>query len=328
MVKPRNKQKPHEPVLVDEVLEALRLRELALSKKQTHFIDATLGFGGHTLNLVKSGANVLAIEADKKSIEVAQKRLKSVLTRPITSRFGGSETCPTPEVYNELPRGSFKLVYGNFRKIDEIAKNHKFHSVDGILFDLGISSYQLSDSRGFSFGKRQDPLDMRIDPETQAVKASDLLNALDEKKLTLLFEVVLPKPTGLYLAKRIVERRLQKKFESVGDLLEIVGDKKTYHRIHPATLSFLALRIAVNSELENLKESIPRAYELLKKGGRLVVISFHSAEDSIVKKFFREYQDKDMAKIISKKPIVPTKNEIFANPRARSAKMRVLEKIW
>lgn len=311
MEKGQDYQELHKPVLLSEVLEGLRVKELAHLKK-ANFIDATLGLGGHTVEIVKNGGNALGIEADNETLEIARERLKLA--------------CPPTFRTNE--RGFYNLVLGNFRDIDKIAKVNGFNSVDGVLFDLGISSYQLGEKRGFSFQDKSAPLDMRIDPRVAAVKASDLLMLLDAKKLSQVFETTLPRGTSKIIASNIVRKRKEKELKTVGDFLETIsGVFRSRDKIHHATLPFLALRIAVNSEIENLREALPKAFELLKPGARLVVISFHSGEDFVVKNFFRREESDGRARILTKKPMVPGEHEVLENPRARSAKMRIIEKI-
>ena len=176
MKKLKEAKELHEPVLLNEVLEALRVKEIARSKKAC-YIDATVGLGGHTREIVKAGARVLGIEADLYSLEIARERLK--------------EACPTLESDDHF-QGSFILTHGNFIEIEKIAKDNGFESVEGILFDLGISSFQLEGKNaGFSFQDPLAPLDMRIDPVSNKVKASDLLKVLNETQLIELFTVVL-----------------------------------------------------------------------------------------------------------------------------------------
>lgn len=279
-------EKYHEPVLVYEVLTALGL--VAPLKTQARIIDATVGTGGHSLEMVKRGAKVLGIEADRKMIEIAQERLKA------------------------------KIVQGNFRNIDKIASDNGFTKVDGVIFDLGVSNIQLlSGERGFSFLHEEDPIDMRLDKDSQGVAAADLLNCLREDQLKKLFSVTLMPNQVNYIVKNILLARESKPFEKVGDLVQVCASLKVKGSLHPATLPFLALRIAVNSELENLKEALPKAFDLLKTGGRLLVITFHSGEDKIVtKSFFGK----------SGRIIFPSETEINNNPRARSAKLYVVEK--
>jgi len=287
----------HESVLVKEVLEALHI------KKTGKYIDATLGNGGHTLEILKSGGEVLGIDLDPKMLGIAEKRLKdSGLT-------------------------GYKLVNGNFTNIERIANQNGFNPVDGILFDLGVTNLHLKDlERGFSFENSEALLDMRIDPESQGVKASDLLNVLREDQLTDLFNVTLDPGAAKWVTGRVIHARNEKTIMTVGDMLEICEGLKTGKTgLNSATLPFLALRIAVNSELSNLEEVLPKAFDLLASGGRLVVISFHSGEDTIVKNFFKE-KVRLGATAITTKPVLAGFEEIGTNRRARSAKMRVIQK--
>ncbi len=281
------KEKVHKPVLVDEVLA--NLEKKAPLKKQK-IIDATVGTAGHSLEIVKKGADLLGIEADPEMIKAAEERLNG--------------------------QGSYRLINGNFKDIDSIAKKEGFNEVDAIVFDLGVSNPQLTSSeRGFSFGNPEAALDMRMDKEKQGVTAADLLNGLREDQLKTLFSRVLYRSQVNYLAKRIIERRQNQPFESVEDFLAVCRELRVKPNLNPATLPFLALRIAVNSELENLEEALPKAFSLLKKGGRLLVITFHSAEEKIVRSFKK-----------TEGPIVPKEEEIRENPRSRSAEFFIIEK--
>lgn len=269
----------HESIMVREVLESLHL------EKARKYIDATLGTGGHTEAIINAGGDVLGIEADPEMLAIAKKRL-------------GTEA---------------KLVLGNFIEVDRIAGENGFEKVSGILFDLGVTNIQLTgDGRGFSFGNPEAGLDMRLNPETQGVTAADLLNALRRDQLEELFGVTMEGGPARWITKRILEAR---PIKTVGEFLEVCRGLRGKPGLSEATLPFLALRIAVNSELTNLEIALPKAYGLLKDGGRMIVISFHSGEDRIVKNFGEN------------KLILPGKEEISRNPRARSAKMRVFEKI-
>lgn len=207
----------------------------------------------------------------------------------------------------------------------EAAKDWQITNFSGILMDLGLSSDQLADeTRGFSFSGDQ-PLDMRADPNL-SVTAADLINGLNKGELNELFTKLAEEQHSLAIADRIVCARRQQKINRTGQLVKIieVATGNRYSRINPATKVFQALRIAVNDELNNLKEVLPQAVELLKPGGRLLVISFHSLEDRIVKNFMKDNQ---MLKILTKKPIISSTDEVNINPRSRSAKLRVAEKI-
>ena len=282
-----------------------------LRYKQKVYIDATLGTGGHTKEIVTRGGYVLGIEVDEAILEIAYSRLKSA--------------CPTPHPNGER---CFNLIHGNFVDIDKLAKENEIAGVDGILFDLGVSNIHFQDSkRGFSFRKRKALLDMRINPKSQGVTAADLLNSLRQEHLETVFGAVLPINEAKQFAKKIVSKRKEKRFKVIGDLLDLTGEKKSrLSKLHPATKPLLALRMAVNSELENLKEALPKAFELLKQNGRLIVISFHSQEDSLVKNFYKKMSTQGKVDILTKKPISPTVSEININPKARSAKLRILVK--
>ena len=306
--------------MVSEVMNFFEIEALAHLKEKALIIDATIGGGGHTEEFLKRGINVLGIDADKQILEVAKRRL-------IVYLKVGRKACPS-----RLSRkaGLLTLVQGNFRSIEKIAHEAKFFPVDGILFDLGISSLELSDPvRGFSFQNPASPLDMRFDPTSQTVDAAILLNALRQDQLGELFSKTLPESSARYLAAKIVEKRKVAKIASVGDFLQVIGGIRELPRgtkIHPATKPFLALRMAVNSEVENLRDAINGAFSLLKKGGRLLVISFHSEEDAVVKRFFRTLYANKEGEILTKKPVRPTLAEIAINPRARSARLRALKK--
>lgn len=296
--------KYHQPVMVKEVLKFLKLDAHlnTQASREIKIIDATLGFGGHSLEILKKGARVLGIETDKKALKAARERL---------SRF--------------QPR--IAAVHGNFRDINKIALKKGFSRVDGIFFDLGVNIDQLkSTTRGFSFGNDSAALDMRLDKTEQHLTAADLLNSLRKDQLKKLFEKTLAFRETKTLIKRIIVFREQRKIKTVGDFLEIVGKKIKRGKIHPATRAFLALRMATNSELENLKEALPRAFGLLKTKGRLVVISFHSSEDKVVKDFYKNLSVEKRGEMLTKGPIGPSLLEVGENKRARSAKMRVIEK--
>ena len=311
-----NADQTHTTVLFLEVLNFQKV------KSGGRYIDATVGSGGHSAEICKIGGEVLGLDQDPLSLDFARKYLENA--------------CP----------GIFPiLVNSNFSKIQAVAESHGFSSVDGILMDLGFASFQMDEpTRGLSFSN-DGPLDMRLDPNL-GVTAADLVNSLPEKELEHLFREFGDEPKAHVLARKIVEGRKLKPFTSTRDLASLVeqtnltkwsndgtksrhiGSQIRYKtHLHPATRIFMALRIAVNSELENLKIALPQAFELLKPGGRLLIISFHSGEDRIVKNAFRDWEREKKGKILTKKPVVPTEAEIYENPRARSAKLRVLEKM-
>lgn len=294
----------HIPVLVKEVLYFLDVRP------GKRFIDATVGGSGHTEAILKLGGEVLGIDVSPVALRLAEEKLQA------------------------RPSLKVRLVQGNFKDILQIAQNAGFRRVDGILFDLGVASFQLAEpDLGLSFTK-DGPLDMRLDP-TLGVPARDLVNSLPEDKLYELFYEVGQEKHALEIARAVVRTRSIAPFKTTRDLARLVEDvyikdqrsKVKYQKIHPATQVFMALRIAVNLELENLKAALPQAIDLLKSQGRVLVISFHSGEDRIVKQFFKEEEKKKMIKILTKKPIAPSRAEVEENPRSRSAKLRVGEKI-
>lgn len=290
----------HESVLVNEVVEGLHV------KKASKYIDATLGTGGHTLSIIKKGGMVLGIETDLEMLNLSK------------TRFGEEK----------IPKANYKFVKGNFENIDKVASENGFTDVSGIIFDLGVSNIHLKDQiRGFSFDNESADLDMRLDREGAGVKASDLLNALREDQLRELFEVTLNAGAALWLARRIVKYRNGAPIVTVGDFVNACHGLKTEKRdLNPATLPFLALRIAVNSELTNLRDALPKAFELLESGGRLLVISFHSKEDGLVKEYFKRLVGDNTAIAITYKPLIASENEVFENRKSRSAKLRIVEK--
>lgn len=267
--------------MVKEVIESLHLNT------SSQIIDCTLGTGGHTEAILKAGGEVLGIEADPKMFDIAKERLTNTKS---------------------------KLVLGNFDNLENIARENGFSEADGILFDLGVSNLHLKeDQRGFSFNNPEQDLDMRLNLEVQGVKASDLLNALDQTQLTSLFEKVLSHNESKRVASRVMSLR---PIYKVGELINTLKDIPHKEHLNPATLPMLALRIAVNSELDNLDLVIPKAIGLLKKGGRLLIITFHSGEEKIVQKYMN----------LRTKIRIPSYAEINKNIRVRSAKLYVYTK--
>ncbi len=292
----------HTPVLLSEVTKGLNLR------KGKKYIDATLGGGGHALEILKKEGFVLGIDCDPEALEEVRKKVKSL---------------------NREDTNNLILVKENFAHLKEIAERHHFNKVAGILFDLGLSSHQLEiPERGFSFNS-EATLDMRMDPEL-SVTAKDLVNGLTEGELYELFKKYAEEYRSWAIARALVRARTLKPITTCHEMAEIIlkarGGRNKFERIHPATRIFQALRMAVNDELNNLKEALPQALDLLENEGRLLVLSFHSLEDRIVKNFFREQEERGLLKILTKKPIEPSDEEIKRNPRSRSAKLRIAEK--
>jgi len=294
----------HTPVLLQEVIDFLRV------KKGSKYIDATLGGGGHAKEILERGGEVLGIDVDQDALNYVQENLKS-----------------------QISNLKLKLAQGNFKEIDKIAHLKGFDKVSGILFDLGVSSFQLENSqRGFSYQK-EGPLDMRMNKKLK-VQAADLLNILTKGELDELFFKLGEENSARIISDAVVRARGIKPIRTTEDLVSVVqeslgkkGRTSALERRLIAKRIFQALRIAVNDELNNLREALPGAYTLLDNGGRVVVISFHSLEDRIVKNTFKELESKNMGRIITKKPIVPSFLEIKKNSRSKSAKLRVFEKI-
>lgn len=286
----------HESVMTREVLEYLHI------KKQANYIDATLGTGGHSEAIYQNGGSVLGIDMDPTMIEVARERLSS---------------CPAHENF-------FKLIQGNFRNIDRIAKEAELASVSGIVFDLGVSNIHLK-GPGFSFQDEDSELDMRMNQTEQGVKGADLLNVLRPDQLVELFSQVLPYSVSRVIAQRVSLARQIKPFVTVGDFVRAIRGIESKPNLHFATLPFLALRMAVNTELENIEVALPKAFDLLEPGGRLVVISFHSREDEIVQQFFKSKEGTG-GRILTQNFIAPSLREVNSNLKSRSARLRSIEK--
>lgn len=289
----------HTPVLLREAVEGLQVR------KDGNYIDATIGGGGHTREIIDRGGIVLGIDQDFEAIEYINKNFKF-----------------------QISNFQLKLVRGNFQDIGRIARENGFERVDGILFDLGVSSYQIDRSgRGFSF-MRDEVLDMRMSQKGD-LTASQIINTWPESDLVAIFEKYGEEPTASEVARKIVFRRKQKKIRMTGQLVEIIRDVGAVRavKINPATRIFQALRIVVNREIENLRKGLSEGLKLLNKGGRIAVISFHSLEDRVVKLYFLELERNGLGKIINKRPITASSNEIRSNRRARSAKLRIIERL-
>lgn len=292
----------HKSVLGREVLEALNI-----IPGET-YLDATLGGGGHTEGILNFVGKVVALDFDKDAIENAKKRFH------LLEKDGVWVT----------NSGNLKIIKENFQNLDKALDRVKQKQVAGVLFDLGVSSHMLdTPERGFSFGK-EGPLDMRMDQDL-SVKASDLINALNEGEIYELLIRLGEVSNARSIASNIIRSRVEQKIIYTTELARVVnlGHRRRKGEIDPATKVFMALRIAVNDELNNLKQALPKALSRLKKGGRLVVLSFHSLEDRIVKDFFKSSAE---LRAITDKPISASHTEVSENPRARSVKMRVAEK--
>lgn len=292
----------HVPVLAETLAELVDL------PKDGVMVDATIGQGGHSLQfgqfLGPEGA-IVGLDIDKKAIRRAHIVLKDLSCRVI-------------------------LIHSNFSEIREQLIEHGIGKVDFILADLGVSSVQLADvEMGLSFTSNM-PLDMRLDKRLK-LTAADIVNKSDEKSLADLIYQYGQDRASRRIARFLVCQRAKHAIETTGELAAVVcralgKSKARGGRIHPATRTFQALRIAVNNELECLDSLLAAGPELLAKGGRIAVISFHSLEDRAVKNNFKENKKEGIYKLLTKKPIVPSRSEIFRNRRARSAKLRIAEK--
>ena len=287
-----SQDRAHVAVLYNSVIEALAPRDGG------RFIDATLGAGGHAAGILDASAptgRLLGLDADPAALAIVSENLAHYGERVL-------------------------LVHSNFENLYAIAAAHGFASADGIVLDLGLSSMQLSDAaRGFSF-LTDGALDMRFNPDDETT-AADLVNSLREKELANLIFEYGEERASRRIARAIVHARPISTARQLAEVVERALGRRG--RIHPATRTFQALRIAVNRELDVLDHVLPQVVETLKPGGRVAIIAFHSLEDRRVKKCFRS---SDQLRVLTKHPIQPTDEEIAANPRSRSAKLRVAEK--
>jgi 16S rRNA (cytosine1402-N4)-methyltransferase len=303
---------PHTPVLLQPVLDGLPLKPYGL------YIDGTVGAGGHASAIldVAAGSHLLGLDRDPRSLEIARNTL---------DQFGDHVI----------------LLHGNYNTMESVARANGFSAVDGILLDLGISSMHVDEpERGFAF-RVDGPLDMRFDTTSDGPTAADLVNTLEAEELADLIFNYGEDRDSRRIARAIIAARPLHTTRQLAEVLE-KAHRGPREKIHPATRTFQALRIAVNDELGALEQTLPQAVRLLKPGGRLAVITFHSLEDRIVKQYFRnEATDclcpakqpvctcghKASVRLINRKPIVAEDSEIAANPRSRSAKLRVVEKL-
>ena len=306
----------HRSVLLDECIENLNIKENGI------YVDGTLGGGGHSYYILKKLNNtgmLIGIDRDMDAINAAKEKLKEF--------------------------SNFKAVHDNHANIIKILENLKIYHVDGILLDLGVSSYQLDEAdRGFSY-MHNAKLDMRMNREDE-FSAYDVVNGYDEDKLYRIFKDFGEERYSRQIAKKICEVRKEKSIETTFELVDIIKSAMPQRALnekqHPAKRVFQAIRIEVNQELEKLKQAVIDSTLSLNNGGRLAIITFHSLEDKIVKHAYEEMEGrctcpkdfpvcvcnyKSYGKIVNKKPIISTEEELKQNPRARSAKLRVFERI-
>ncbi len=295
----------HKTVLLQESIDSLEI------KNGDIFVDGTLGGGGHFEEVAKRFGDsvvMIGIDLDPDAIIRTKERLSS---------------------YNL----KVHYVQESFRNMDTVLDNLEIPKVDRILLDIGLSSNQFEESgRGFSFQK-DEPLLMSFkkNPTEEDLTAKEILNTWELENLSTILKGYGEEQFAWKIAKAIVARREEKPILTTFDLVDIIktATPKWYHvrRIHPATKTFQALRITVNDEIESLKQGIRVGFDRLSSGGRLAVISFHSIEDRAVKQFFKGLSDKGLGSLVNKKPIIPTEAELTENPRSRSSKLRIIQKI-
>lgn len=285
----------HYPVMKKYVVQYLNLKDGGI------YIDATCGYGGHSRYILETNKNIFLYGLDKDEDAV-----KSVSQKLACFK-------------------NFRAIHSGYEDMDEVLEKEGIKEVDGILMDLGFSTNQIQNGeRGFSF-QIDGPLDMRYDRRRNTLTAEEIINRWSRKDIIWLFENYGEIKRAEKIVEAIIEQRKKKKFETTKELADFISKHYRRHsKIHPATKFFMALRIAVNNEIDVLKKGLKKAVALLKRNGRLVVISFHSIEDRTVKHFFKNNCD---VRVLTKKPVIPDIEEIKVNPESRSAKMRVCEKI-
>lgn len=283
----------HEPVMVNEVIQNLK------AVRNKVIVDCTLGDGGHTIQILKEGFKVIGIDYNNESIARTLNRLENLNLQT-----------------------NFELKKGNFKDLDSLI----LEPVDGFLLDLGYSSFHLEGyQKGLSFQKDEE-LDMRLDASL-GIKAKDLINALSASQLEHIFKTYGEEVFARKIAEAIVSKRAVKEINSTGDLVEIISrviPSRHVSKINPATKVFQSLRIVVNGELDNLKTALPKAENLTLPGGRIMIITFHSLEDKIVREFARDFQPS--LNLLGGTFQTPSSDEVLRNPRSRSAKLYVFEK--
>jgi 16S rRNA (cytosine1402-N4)-methyltransferase len=303
----------HQPVMLEEVLDWLQPRSGAV------YLDGTVGLGGHTEAILQASnpsGVVLGLDQDREALKLAARRLA---------------------VFGER----FQMAHANFSELREVVEQRHMAGLDGVLFDLGVSSLQLDKAeRGFSF-QQEGPLDMRMDQE-RVLTAHEVVNCYSEKDLANLIFQFGEEPQSRRIARNIVRARPIKNTRVLAELIARAMPYKTPSRVHPATRTFQALRIFVNDELGSLEKGLRAAVDLLNSGGRIIVLSFHSLEDRVVKETFRTLSracscsplegpcrcgNRKLLKVLTKSPVPPSLQEISRNPRSRSVKLRAAEKL-
>ena len=305
----------HYSVLLDESIEGLNIKEDGI------YVDATLGYGGHSsviLSKLKNG-HLYSFDQDEEAIKFSEERLSKI-------------------------SNNYTIIYSNFANLKEKLLEHGVEKVDGILFDLGLSSPQIDDSsRGFTF-MNDAPLDMRMDLSNK-LNAAIVVNTYSIEELTNIFYLYGEEKMSRIIAKKIVSERMNKDIKTTKELVSIIASAvgaKYFNKFHPERQIFQAIRIEVNSELKVLESVLPDAIDILNKNGRISVITFHSLEDRIVKKIFKKESEVDdlvkglpvipkeyepRIRLVNKKPILPSEKELKENSRSKSAKLRIVEKV-
>lgn len=288
----------HVPVLLEEATDLLT------GNRGRIYVDCTLGGGGHAKRILEKNpsARLIGIDQDEEVLELAKENLREFADR-------------------------VSIYRANFADLDLVLREEGVEKVDGFLFDLGVSMFQLRSDRGFSF-QIDAPLDMRMNRD-QSLTAYRVVNEYPQRELERIFREFGEERFSSRIARAIVDFRKKKPIETTGELVDLIlsaiPGRFRHGRIHPATRVFQALRIEVNRELDNLEVALEKTVDRLNPGGRLVVISFHSLEDRIVKNFFRRHRGE--FRILTKKPLTPSEEEIRRNPASRSAKLRAGEKL-
>ena len=286
----------HKPIMEEEISRFL------LRDPDGLYLDATVGLGGHAIKIASflKGGKLLGLDQDSEALLYAEKTLSSF-------------------------RGKFYLVQGNFKDSESILKENGFLPLTGAIFDLGVSSLQLDNpGKGFSF-REDGPLDMRFS-QKNPLTAAMIINRWPEGQIYQILKEYGEEPLARKIAKQIVLERKTKPIETTKELASLISRIGFHGKIHPATRAFMALRIAVNGELDNIEPGIQGCFSCLKKGGRMAILTFHSLEDRIVKNLFQSFVSEGKGQFVGEKQTCPSQEEIQDNPRARSAKLRVMEK--
>jgi 16S rRNA (cytosine1402-N4)-methyltransferase len=310
----------HVPVLLKEAIDFLAIR------RGGTYIDATVGLGGHSYEIAKrlgAAGHLIGVDKDPAALEAARRTLKAGPSTTSAIRERIADFARDDRQKQDWP--TIELVHGSFA---EVANDQRPSTIDGILADLGMSSLQLADAtRGFSF-QAEGPLDMRMNPQSE-LTADQVVNHFDERELADVIYEFGEERRSRRIARAIVRSRPIRDTAQLADVVSAAARpmNPAERRIHPATRTFQALRIFVNRELDDLRALLKAAPQLLKPGGRLVVISFHSLEDRIVKDALREGVKRGQYKLLTKKPVTAREEEIHRNPRSRSAKLRAAERI-